>query len=166
MLRLIMSLLVVQSVLPAEVKGQSAMDELGARLRIGGAVRAQAQQTLREIAALHPDQHPTIARLLVDPDSNVRAAGAEILGVMGVSTAAVAPILADALRDRAANVRRSALTSLIVMRSNAATAVPALMQLVRSGDPETRRLALEAVDESESVRDIPEMLLLLEDADP
>ncbi len=99
---------------------------------------------------------------LKDPDDQVRAMAADMIGRKVPDSSAVIPLI-KALSDPSTNVRRAAMSSL--RRINDSRAIDPLLKLLNDPTPEVRSMAASCIVAFNSPRIVPELLKSLRDSD-
>jgi len=151
-------------------KGRAAASAVEDLLTDGNAfVRWSAARTLGRIGSAHPPATvERLARLLDDPDGDVRYAAAEAIGAFGTDARIAVPHLTKALASDDAPLQTSVLNALAVIGPDAAPAVPALVKTLQAREARVRRLvpgALAALG-SHAQSALPALQAALHDPDP
>jgi HEAT repeat protein len=98
---------------------------------------------LRTLGAIGPDglsAAPSVARLLADPDENIRSASAVALGMMNAHHAV--PALAKALDERDPHTRLTIAAALARLGAESKVVIPAVTELLKHADPVVRSRAV------------------------
>ncbi len=147
----------------------AASDALGKYLHSAPEVLAAlpGEQATQRAAAAHAlataggvDAAPTLAKLLTDPDLEVRAAALGALGKLGQTAA---PALLPLLKD--ANSSTRALAARALARIQATTAIPALQALLHDPEPSVRLWVVSALGAMPNP-ELDDIVTGLQDVDP
>jgi HEAT repeat protein len=131
--------------------GDSAVEVIPALIEaLGDSDRFVRWAATRMIGELPPENAqtavPGLARLLSDPDLNVRQAAAASLEAMGKYAAPASNILANALLDGDTEIRTMVMGVLIrIPPQQAKVAVPQLIELLSHADPRLRKASAETL---------------------